>query len=156
MNYNVLIQNRKSVREFADKAADKGIIVVLRLWNGGSKNRNDDVIAFFQEHLDGDWSKNTKGITIRKNLYAATKPNSSFGILFWIKFNNFHGIKSNNSEPRNEMFFFHRMIHAYKKFIFYIFHTNFVIVRKFFIFGSFNGCFIFNFMSRQLNSTTTN
>ena len=55
--------------EFADKAADKGIIVVLRLWNGGSENLNDDVIAFFKEHLEGNWTENTKGITIRKNLY---------------------------------------------------------------------------------------
>lgn len=54
---------------FSDIAADKGIIVVLRLWNGGSKNLNDDVIEFCKEHLSGDWTKNTKGITIRKNLY---------------------------------------------------------------------------------------
>ena len=54
---------------FASNAADNGIIVVLRLWNGGSDNLNDDVIAFFKEHLKGDWTENTKGITIRKNLY---------------------------------------------------------------------------------------
>ena len=58
-----------NITEFANKAADSGIIVVLRLWNGGSENLNDDVIDFFRKHLLGDWTKNTKGITIRKNLY---------------------------------------------------------------------------------------
>ena len=54
---------------FAKKAADNNIIVVLRLWNGGCKNLNDDVLNFFRNHLEGGWSENTKGITIRKNLY---------------------------------------------------------------------------------------
>jgi len=54
---------------FANSAANNGIIVVLRLWNGGSDNLNDDVIAFFKNKLSGDWTKNSKGITVRKNLY---------------------------------------------------------------------------------------
>jgi len=56
--------------DFAAKASDNGIIVVLRLWNKGStENLNDDVIRFLQEHLYGTWSENTKGFTVHKNLY---------------------------------------------------------------------------------------
>ena len=58
-----------SITEFADIASNKGIIVVLRLWNGGCNHLNDDVIDFFRKHLEGIWNENTKGITIRKNLY---------------------------------------------------------------------------------------
>ena len=60
----------KNICDFADKASKKGIIVVLRLWNKGFDNAlNDDVINYLRSHLNDEWKENSKGYTIRKNLY---------------------------------------------------------------------------------------
>ncbi len=59
------------VAEFAKKANDEGVIVVMRLWNKGvDDGKNQDVIAFLRSKIDGEWLENTKGIRVRKNLYV--------------------------------------------------------------------------------------
>ena len=55
---------------FAEKAAHKGTIINLRLWNkdldGG---KNDIILDMLKEKIQGDWNNNTGGITIRKDIY---------------------------------------------------------------------------------------
>ena len=59
-----------NVTDFAKSASDKGIIVVIRLWNKGYDNgRNEKSLEILRSNLDGEWKENTRGIRIRKNLY---------------------------------------------------------------------------------------
>lgn len=56
--------------DFAEKAADAGIIVVFRLWNRGHDGgRNDRTFQLLRERLDGEWAENTRGIRIRDKLH---------------------------------------------------------------------------------------
>ncbi len=56
--------------EFATKAAEKGTIVVFRLWNKGfDGGRNDVTLELLKEKIPGDWKENTRGIRIREKLY---------------------------------------------------------------------------------------
>lgn len=56
--------------DFAEKAADAGIIVVFRLWNRGHDDgRNDRTFQFLRGRLDGEWAENTRGIRIRDKLH---------------------------------------------------------------------------------------
>ncbi len=56
--------------DFAKKAADKGVIVVFRLWNKGVDDfRNDFAIKLLKEQISGDWAENTRGIRIRDKIY---------------------------------------------------------------------------------------
>ena len=58
------------VSDFAIKASQNGIIVVLRLWNNGCDDgKNADAIGFLKENIDGDWTPNTKGLRIRDKLF---------------------------------------------------------------------------------------
>lgn len=58
------------ITDFADMASSAGVIVVLRLWNNGCDGGlNTKVEAFLRSRLDGEWSKNTKGVRIRKKLH---------------------------------------------------------------------------------------
>lgn len=58
------------ISEFAYKASKNGTIVVLRLWNNGFDNgRNDSIIEFLKQKLDGEWVPNTKGIRVREKLF---------------------------------------------------------------------------------------
>lgn len=59
-----------SICTFADRASKEGIIVVLRLWNKGCDNGlNDNVISYLRSQLNDEWKENSKGYTVRKNLY---------------------------------------------------------------------------------------
>ena len=58
------------VAEFAEAATQKGTIVVLRLWNQGfDGGRNDRILAFLRDRIEGDWTKNSRGIRIRDKLH---------------------------------------------------------------------------------------
>lgn len=52
----------EGVWSFASKAAEKGVIVALRLWNdGGADARNGEILAFLRAHAAGDWSEKRDG-----------------------------------------------------------------------------------------------
>lgn len=56
--------------DFAKKAADKGTIVVFRLWNKGCDDgKNEASIELLKENISGDWVENTRGIRIRDKIY---------------------------------------------------------------------------------------
>lgn len=56
--------------DFADRASQKGIISVFRLWNDGGKNtKNGEILAALKARFPGEWTPNTKGIRIRKKLF---------------------------------------------------------------------------------------
>ena len=58
------------IAEFAKAASDKGIIVVLRLWNKGvDGGRNKAAIELLKSHIQGEWSENTRGIRIKDKLF---------------------------------------------------------------------------------------
>ena len=58
------------VAEFAQMAAEKGTIVVLRLWNKGyDGGRNDNTLDLFKELISGEWKENTRGLRIRDKIY---------------------------------------------------------------------------------------
>ena len=60
----------RQVVSFADAASEKGIIVVLRLWNNGvDEGRNDITLDFLKKSFQGQWAENTKGIRIRDKLH---------------------------------------------------------------------------------------
>lgn len=55
---------------FAKRAADKGIIVVFRMWNNGFDNgKNDTVFNLLKENISGEWADNTRGIRIRDKIH---------------------------------------------------------------------------------------
>lgn len=59
------------VADFADAAADAGIIVVLRLWNKGHDGgKNDVTLEFLRSRLNGEWSQNTRGLRVREKLFV--------------------------------------------------------------------------------------
>lgn len=56
--------------DFADRASQKGIISVFRLWNDGGKNtKNGEILAALKARFPGEWTPNTKGIRIRQKLF---------------------------------------------------------------------------------------
>jgi radical SAM protein with 4Fe4S-binding SPASM domain len=58
------------IADFADKATKAGVIVSLRLWNGGEANReNRETLAYLRTRLSGEWQTNTRGIRIRERLH---------------------------------------------------------------------------------------
>lgn len=60
----------RKVVQFSEAAAKAGIIVVLRLWNNGfDEGRNDITLEYLRSSLEGEWTKNTKGIRIRDKLH---------------------------------------------------------------------------------------
>lgn len=60
----------KNIAEFSKKAADKGVIVVLRLWNKGADfDRNDTTLSLLKENILGDWVENTRGLKIRDKIF---------------------------------------------------------------------------------------
>lgn len=59
-----------SLADFAESAADKGIIVVFRLWNKGfDDERNEAVFSILKERISGEWAENTRGIRIRDKIH---------------------------------------------------------------------------------------
>jgi len=60
----------RGLAEFADKAADAGILTVLRLWNRGHDGgRNDRTLQLLQEMLRGEWRWGSRGARIRHKLH---------------------------------------------------------------------------------------
>ena len=60
----------QEVATFADTAAREGVVVVLRLWNRGFDNGNNDTtLAFLKASLDGQWVANSRGLRIRDKFY---------------------------------------------------------------------------------------
>jgi radical SAM protein with 4Fe4S-binding SPASM domain len=58
------------VADFAKKAAERGVIVVFRLWNRGfDGGKNDVTLALLREQIPGEWAEHTRGIKIRDHLY---------------------------------------------------------------------------------------
>lgn len=56
--------------EFAKSAAERGTIVVFRLWNSGFDNgRNEAVFNLLKQNIDGEWAENTRGIRIRHKIH---------------------------------------------------------------------------------------
>ena len=65
------IRYLSEVADFADAAADAGIIVVLRLWNKGHDGgKNDTTLEFLRSRLLGEWSQNTRGLRVREKLFV--------------------------------------------------------------------------------------
>lgn len=59
-----------TVCDFADKAAEAGVLTVLRLWNGGEKNpENDSTLAYLHSRLQGEWKFGARGARIRHRLH---------------------------------------------------------------------------------------
>ena len=60
----------KEIADFADKAADSGVLTVLRLWNKGhDEGRNDTVLKFLEKRLLGEWKWGARGARIRHKLH---------------------------------------------------------------------------------------
>ncbi len=58
------------IANFAEKADEKGVIVVFRLWNHGHDGGlNDRVLQFLKTRLTGEWSENSRGLKIRNKLF---------------------------------------------------------------------------------------
>ena len=56
--------------DFAKKAADKGIIVIFRMWNSGfDGGKNDAVFNLLKQNISGEWANNTRGIRIRDKIH---------------------------------------------------------------------------------------
>lgn len=61
----------REVMHFALEAADRGIIVVLRLWNqGGYDSANDRVMQLIEECVPQPWTKRYDGWKLRDYLYV--------------------------------------------------------------------------------------
>lgn len=58
------------VADFSKDASAKGVIVVLRLWNRGHDGgRNEEILSYLKNAIEGDWQENTRGIRIREKLH---------------------------------------------------------------------------------------
>ena len=59
-----------SLTDYAKKAADKGIIVVFRLWNKGfDGGRNGTAIGLLKREIEGEWRENTRGVKIKERIF---------------------------------------------------------------------------------------
>lgn len=60
----------REISDFAKKAAEKGVIVVFRLWNKGVDGGNNDVsLTLLKEFIDGEWVENSRGMKIRDKIF---------------------------------------------------------------------------------------
>ena len=58
------------VMTFAQEAASKEVLIVLRLWNqGGYDTANDHILDLIAQYQPRPWEKNRTGWTLAKNLY---------------------------------------------------------------------------------------
>ena len=59
-----------SLADFADKASERGVLTVLRLWNRGHDGgRNDKTLEYFKSRLMGEWKWGARGARIRHKLH---------------------------------------------------------------------------------------
>jgi len=60
----------RELAEFSKKAAERGILVIFRLWNKGFEDdRNRTAFDILREHISGEWVKDTRGIRIRNKIH---------------------------------------------------------------------------------------
>ncbi len=60
----------KNLADFAEKANEKGVIIVFRLWNNGFDNgRNIEIIDYLKNFFNTQWSENTKGFKIKEKMF---------------------------------------------------------------------------------------
>lgn len=60
----------KSCLDFADSASKNGVLTVLRLWNGGaSDTNNDETLRIMHEKFEGKWHMGARGARIRDKLH---------------------------------------------------------------------------------------
>ena len=58
------------VADFAEAAANTGVIVVFRLWNKDCDGGNNQVaLSYLKCRLQGEWAENARGIRIRDKMY---------------------------------------------------------------------------------------
>lgn len=56
--------------DFADKASNAGILVILRLWNEGcDEEKNHRTIGLLKEHFKEEWHMDARGARIRPKLH---------------------------------------------------------------------------------------
>lgn len=56
--------------DFCKKAADKGIIAVMRLWNkGGADCMNEEILKRMHERFDGEWQELHSGYKLREYVF---------------------------------------------------------------------------------------
>ena len=56
--------------DFADEASDRGVLVILRLWNRGHDGgRNDEVISLLESRFGRNWKHSARGARIRDKLH---------------------------------------------------------------------------------------
>ena len=57
---------------FADRAARKGVICELRLWNrGGWESRNGDILSLLEERFPAPWEKNSRSVKLSERVFLA-------------------------------------------------------------------------------------
>lgn len=67
---SVLEDYMTSVCSFASKAASRGVICVMRLWNNGGEDKlNSDISALLSDRFPGPYKESRSGITLSKNVY---------------------------------------------------------------------------------------
>lgn len=60
----------RDITTFSKKAADLGIIVILRLWNSGfDSGKNDGALKVLTECIPGEWIKTARDIRIRDKIH---------------------------------------------------------------------------------------
>ena len=60
----------RALCDFALRAAERGTIVVFRLWNNGCDGGiNERSISLIRSIISGEWRENTRGITVRNKIY---------------------------------------------------------------------------------------
>ena len=90
----------EQVWDFAEKAAKKGVIVALRLWNdGGADARNGEILDFLRSRTGDNWcSKSSEGETAdptagsssTQSTTASRRESSRVQRLFFIIITSFH------------------------------------------------------------------
>lgn len=66
----VLAEYIRDVMRFSVEAAQRGTCIVLRLWNqGGRETENEEVIRLLAEHVPQPWKERPDGYRMRENLY---------------------------------------------------------------------------------------
>ena len=60
----------KTLSDFAKKANDNGVIIVFRLWNKGfDGGRNELIVEYLKNNIQGEWKDNSKGMRIREKMF---------------------------------------------------------------------------------------
>ena len=60
----------KNLTDFAEKANEKSVIIVFRLWNNGFDNgRNIEIIDYIKNYFNTEWTENTKGFKIKEKMF---------------------------------------------------------------------------------------